>query len=281
MTPNHLHFFRMLNTIFHPSARLLFSTYCRFSFKNFKPCKFGFSAVVYLSLLVNSNFAFALNARQFVSRPATVQPPLAVLYDSLVPRLLGGGLVMYFVPFNTVGEDQTDQPNWWKECPYTKMISPQGVREAKAVGRALSSLSAPIGLVQSSEVCTALTTATFLLGNPSIRIFHTPDLNPVDLQRQAGLKEQVIQVKIESHLQAGIWKGTNSVLSGFKLTPETAPHPVLAELGSGDSAVFEVKPSGEIILLARLNWRQWEEMTNYMISKVKKSKSQRGSLAKR
>lgn len=246
----------------------------------------AYSVVALLIMLLNTNAVFATNEKNVAnmakrSAPASIaKPPLAVLYDALVPRLLGGGLVLYVVPFETIGEDRADLPNWWRECPYTKQISPNGIRQAQTVGRAISNLSAPFGLIQSSEVCTSLSTTTFVARNKT-RIFQTPDLNPVFLQRQAGLKDAVVKVKIQSHFEAGIWRGTNSLLSGFQLTPETAPHPVLAELAAGESAIFEVTPVGEVILLARLNWRQWEEMSEYMVAKLNNAGHKRRAIAKK
>jgi hypothetical protein len=46
----------------------------------------------------------------------------------------------------------------------------------------------------------------------------------------------------------------------------TAPHPVLSDLAEGESAVFRLSAVGEPILLARLNWRQWQEMGDYFVA---------------
>ena len=63
------------------------------------------------------------------------------------------------------------------------------------------------------------------------------------------------------------WANTTTLMVGAKLTPDTAPHPVLTDLEAGDTAVFEVSDTGEIRLVARLAWQQWEELGKYYVAK--------------
>jgi len=68
---------------------------------------------------------------------------------------------------------------------------------------------------------------------------------------------------VASHFTAG-WKDTVTILSGFQLPPLASPHAVLSDLQHGESAIFRMKDATELELVARLNWRQWEQMAEYI-----------------
>jgi len=197
-------------------------------------------------------------------QPST--PTLAVLYDDLIPELQRGGTAIYFVPFDTIGEDQTGTPDWWKQCTLSRMISKAGIDQALAVRRAIARLQLNIQFAESGEHCASLSTYSYLLGNQSVRFFVTPDLNPVEVQRLAGMRDQTIEVHVLGHLQTVIADSVK-ILSGVKLPLSASPHPVLADLAPAESAIFRSTPNGELTLLARLNWHQWEEMADYYVVK--------------
>lgn len=216
-------------------------------------------------ILVGSLAAFsAFNASATANRSQT--PPLAVLYDSVISELHRGGTVVYFVPFPTTGSDQRDKANWWKECPYSRMISAEGIEQARIVHRATHTLKLNIQFVESAESCTALSTKTYVVGQRWVRSFVTTDLNPPDVQRAAGLPRGAVPLHILSHFQTTIADSVK-MLFGDTIPREDAPHPVLSELEEGESAIFRNSPTGELVLLARLNWRQWDEMASYYVAK--------------
>lgn len=201
--------------------------------------------------------------------PRLETPRLAVLYDSVISELHRGGTVVYFVPFHTTGADQRDQANWWKECPLSRMISAEGMEQARKVHQATRTLQLNIQFVESAETCTALSTKTYVVGNRWVRFFVTPDLNPPDVQLAAGLPRSAVQVHILAHFQTTIADSVK-LLFGDTIPREHSPHPVLADLQQGESAIFRNSPSGELVLLARLNWRQWHEMASYFAQTQRK-----------
>jgi len=219
-----------------------------------------------IHLLLAISVTFSVHAA--TARPT---PTLALLYDAVIPALEGGNSVVYMVPFDATGTDDTSLPMWWKACHATKQVSDKGMRQARAINQALGRLNAVIGVVHTSELCTAMTSATYVAGRARSQVYPTPDLDSPVIQNQMGLKDPVIQAKLAFVFRLR-WVGTTTLMVGAKLTPDTAPHSVLTDLEPGDTAVFEVSDSGEIRLVARLTWQQWEEMGKYYLSKQPKSK---------
>jgi hypothetical protein len=192
------------------------------------------------------------------------------LYDQLIAELKRGGTAVYVVPLDTTGVDRTDQPEWWKNCALSRAVSANGMEQAKAIQRAILRLELEIVFVESSELCSALTSYTYVLGNNRLlRFFITPDLNPVEVRRATGIIDQVTQTQVLSHLQTTL-SGSVKFLFGHPLPLSVAPHPVVSDLAPGESAIFRSAINVEPVLLARLNWRQWEEMGNYFVAKRKK-----------
>ncbi len=228
-----------------------------------------FRSLLYLIVALSYFFSSSLFAADSTPRSSSAKvgnvPGLAVLYDSLIAELKKGGTVVYFVPFDTIGVDQTDQPGWWKECAISRMISAEGLEQARAVKRAILQLNLDVQFVESSEACTALSTQTYLVGNRWLRYFITPDLNPVEVLRQSGLKDIVIQVQVLGHLQTTLADAVK-FLFGFPMPPSAAPHSILSDLAPAESAIFKMSARQEPELLARLNWRQWKEMGDYFVS---------------
>jgi hypothetical protein len=196
---------------------------------------------------------------------AILKPSIAVLYDDLSQRLREGGYTLYFVPPGLNGEDKVDIPEWWKQCPFSTMLSVDGINRAKVIRRSFDQIGLQIGLVRSSQHCAAMSTATFLSNNPSKNIYPVLDLNLASIQKQyEGVNDAVIKVRHHSNFMLGTWLGTNTLVVGHPLTLANAPHPVMADLNEGDSAIFKLGEDGELTLYAKLNWQQWQEMGNYV-----------------
>jgi len=187
---------------------------------------------------------------------------LALLYEDVASQLFHGGVSVYFAPASTVGQNQTDTKDWWKNCAYTPRISEEGQRRAAVVNNALNTLQVVLGLVEAAEHCTAKTTAIYIAGSKH-KIYTTSDLNPIEVQRAGGLRDAETRTHITGHMTFGR-AGAIIALFGFPLPVSAAPHPVLADLQSDESAILRTLPDGEIQLIARLNWQQWGEMANYI-----------------
>jgi hypothetical protein len=195
------------------------------------------------------------------------EPNLAILYDQVIAELKRGETAVFFVPLDTAGIDQTDQPEWWKNCTLTRIISAHGMEQAAAVKRAILQLGLQIDFVVSSELCSALSTYTFVLGNNRLhRFFIIPDLNPLEVRPRSALNDSIAEAQLRSHIQ-NLWVDSVKFLFGSPLPLSAAPHPVIADLSPGESAIFKAPRDAELVLVARLNWRQWEEMGNYFVAK--------------
>ncbi|MCA3020743.1 MAG: hypothetical protein ING68_01085 [Rhodocyclaceae bacterium] len=222
-----------------------------------------------------------LTAALLCSLPATAannrvlrarEPNLAILYDQLITELRRGGTAVFFVPLDSIGIDQTNQPEWWKSCNLSRMISAHGMEQAKTINRAISQLELNIQFVESSELCSALSTYTFVLGNDRwLRFFVAPSLNPVEARRASGVIDQVTQAQVLGHLQT-TFPDSAKFLFGSPLPPSASPHPIISDLAPGESAIFRSAHNEEPVLLGRLNWQQWGEMGNYFIAKRERAK---------
>jgi hypothetical protein len=207
-----------------------------------------------------------------VKPPAKVPPNLASLYDVLAPKLIEGSLFMYIVPPNGAGPDDTSQPNWWKTCVYTSPISEEGIKMAGVIRRSLTKLGVKVGFVNTGESCRALSLASFFTGHAgNLNLFVTPDLDGPEIQRINKIPDGVVEQRVLSYFRARI-PNFLTINVGAKLTPTTAPHPVMTDLSPGESALFEVSQSGALILAAKLNWQQWDEMARYVSAKSPKTK---------
>lgn len=220
------------------------------------------SSLILLFCLI---FYFSLASANQKPVSAAATPSLAPLYETLAPKLREGKLFMYAVPFSTEGKDDTSQPNWWKNCATTSPISAEGMQMARTIFTALTKLGVTVGFVNSGEYCTALTSATYVSGR-ALNFFMTSTLDSPEIQRKSNVPDGVIEQHILSFFRASI-PNTLTINMGAKLTPTTAPHPVMTDLAPGETALFEVLPTGELQLAAKLNWRQWAEMANYIAGK--------------
>jgi len=223
-----------------------------------------------LKLLVTLLVCLPLSGQ---ARQNFLEPDLALLYDDVASQLFHGGVSVYFTPAGTVGQDQTTTKDWWKNCDYTARISEEGKRRAAVVNNALNTLQLIIGVVEAAEHCTAMTTATYIVGSKH-KLYATNDLNPIEVQRAGGLRDAEIRTHITGHLAMG---RINAIIAlfGFPLPLSAAPHPVMADLKSDESAILRALPNGEIQLVARLNWQQWGEMADYIKWKALKHAKQK------
>lgn len=197
---------------------------------------------------------------------ANPEPALAALYDAILPHFNRDALVLYVVPVATEGENKTEIPGWWRHCPYSKTVSEAGATQARQIAAALRGLRVRVAWANSAEICASLTTATYVVADPAVRVHPTPDLNPPELLRLSGLKNGVIETLVRASVEVGV-AGAVAVVSGSPLTLETAPYPVLADMQAGDSSLFVLGRGGEVRLLAKLTPTQWGELMNYARSK--------------
>ncbi len=195
-----------------------------------------------------------------------LEPTLAALYDTILPHFNRDALVLYVVPVATEGKNKTEVPEWWKHCPYSETVSDAGVAQARQVAAALRSLRVRVAWANSAEICASLTTATYVVADPTVRVHITPDLNPPELMRLSGMKNGVIETLVRASIEVGM-TGAIALVSGSRLTAETTPYPVLADMQAGDSALFVLGQKGGAQLLAKLTPHQWRELANYARSK--------------
>lgn len=220
---------------------------------------FRFAVQVLLSSTLISFPLFFISSTQ----ANTSEPPLKVLYDQLLPKLQAGGVTIYLVPFATQGEDQIDKPEWWRNCSFSRSVSAQGEVQAKQFSKAIRDIGITIIDARSGQHCASLTTATFAVANPNIRLSVTPDLNPPDVQRAQGVAiNQVIEVRVQAQIQLNS-PAFVSLISGWQMTPETTPHPVLTDLQPGETVIFDLDAQAMPRLIARLSTAQWAQMAAY------------------
>jgi hypothetical protein len=190
-------------------------------------------------------------------------PNLAILYEPLAKELRAGGLLVYFVPLNASGRDHVETDEWWKHCPLSRTVDDIGIMQARTISRAMQNLGLQIGNVESSDLCMTLTSTTLIMSNPSIKIYINQSLNPYEIQKKTEPNDRTLKATMGALFQFG-YQGRIGVRVGFALPASVAPHPVIAELQPGDSAIFRPHPSGEPELVARLSWQQWDEMSKYI-----------------
>ena len=207
--------------------------------------------------------ATLLSSHSADAAPKQYSPPnLAVLYDSILPHVNQSALVLYVVPAATEGANRTDLQNWWRQCPYSEMVSQAGIEQARQIAAALRSLKLQVAIAQSAEICASLTTATFIISNLAVKIQITPDLNPPEIMRLDGMKDHVIEEKVRAAIEIGV-PGAISIVSGSLLTPQTARFPILTDMQPGDTALFVLGARAEARLLAKLTAAQWREIAEY------------------
>ena len=216
------------------------------------------------------------DANQPAGRPL---PDQYLLYQSVASALQTGSAVVYTVPVASIPSGST-QNDWNMNCGTTPPASKEGLRQALAIAVAIRRLAAPLGAVSSSQDCAAMTTATYIKSNPTLLVRITPDLNPPHIQRLDSVIDDVIRERLSVYFNIR-WKDHTTLVVASQQPSSTTIHPVLTDLQPGEAAVFVVPREYQFDFVAKLNWRQWEEMTEYMVGKHAKVGRKRLTITKK
>ena len=231
----------------------------------------SFAALILLATVLLAS----LNAG--ANQPATrYLPNQYLLYQNVAAALQTGNAVIYTVPVASTANPSA-QTGWNKDCGTTPAVSKEGLRQARAIAEAIRRLAAPLGAVSSSEDCAAMTTATYIKSNPTLYVRVTPDLNPAYIQRIDSVIDEVIRERLSVHFNIRWQQHTTLLVASQQPSPITI-HPVLTDLQPGEAAIFIVPEIYQFDFVAKLNTRQWEEMTRYFAPpRQKKSASSKKS----
>ena len=200
------------------------------------------------------------------------RPDLAVLYDELLVALDKGENVIYVVPPPNVVGTAADVRNalWWEECNPANRLTDQGLADATALGKAIHQIGFRYFTVKISKECLTLNVASLMFRSPDTPFERTTDLNPAEFQRkQFGYRDEIIKLQMLGAILPAFYIGENSFVISHRQPKAVALHPVLSELDPGDTAIFSLSTSGDLVLRARLNIQQWLEMAKYSNNKRK------------
>jgi hypothetical protein len=178
-------------------------------------------------------------------------PGRASLRPTLVDSLRGGGYVIHWrhtladlcqdvEPLGRAAD--TKHPGWWKSCnndcpnATARQLNPEGIEQAKRLGKQLNRLKIPISRVISSEFCRGVQTAK------NMAVKHRG--KPVAIETSKHLTSFVYDEKNRCKnaytlLAVRPAPGTNTALIGQKGNE----CPVIGNLDIGAAAVF--KPDGQ------------------------------------
>ena len=198
-------------------------------------------------------------APKITSNHAT--PNLAVLYDEIAPRLISGGTFVYFVPFPTIGDANAQTPEVWRDCSVRVLVSAVGLEQAQLVNNSLKSLPVTISYAQTGDSCLAMSSLRYLLSRIGTVLVSTNDFDPYDILRTRA-RDPVLASQIQAQFTNSQPDATK-LMVGSRMAQQVAPHPVLASLAPGESAIFVESGADHPILLARLTPYQWAEMAHY------------------
>ncbi|MFM7460943.1 MAG: hypothetical protein ACKO15_08930, partial [Burkholderiales bacterium] len=124
--------------------------------------------------------------------------------------------------------------------------------------------------VKISKECLTLNVASLMFRSPDTPFERSTDLNPAEFQRkQFGYRDEIIKLQILGAILPTFYIGENSFVISHRQPRAVALHPVLSELEPGDTAIFSLSSSGDLLLRARLNIQQWLEMAQYSNNKRK------------
>jgi hypothetical protein len=193
-------------------------------------------------------------------------PNLASLYDVVAPKLISGGAFVYIVPFPTVGDADAQNPDVWRDCTDKALVSAEGLEQARRVNRALKSLPVTISYAQTGDSCLAMSSLGYLLSGIATVVVTTSDFDPYGILRTRA-KDPVLASQIQAQFTNGRPDETK-LMVGSRMASQVAPHPVLADLSPGESAIFIESGTDYPTLLARLTPQQWAEMANYWHNRV-------------
>ncbi len=197
------------------------------------------------------------------TRAGSYEPPgLAVLYEEVGRQLVSGGAYVYVVPFQTIGQRNTTSASAWQDCSPDAFINTSGQEQAAAINGALKSMGIWIGYAQSAEFCLPMSARSYVLAGIGTVLVPTSDFDPYEMQASRNIPSAVLRSKILAQFKNG-QRDATKLMVGSPLEPKIAPHPVLAELAPGDSAIFVDDGEDTPKLIARLTPKQWSEMATY------------------
>jgi hypothetical protein len=217
--------------------------------------------------LLSCNGIFAATGKSHKVRKV---PDQYLLYESVDAAIKTGNAVIYTVPVAVESDGKATMLSWHKNCGDAPNISVLGQRQARAIARGIFQSGVPLGTVSSSEDCVAMTTATYIKSDPALRIRITPDLAPPDIQQKNGIIDAVIQQHIRAYFNVRRVALTTLIV-GHEQTQTTTIHPILTDLKPGETAIFVVPKFEQFDFIAKLNWQQWNEMSNYITNLARKS----------
>jgi len=195
-------------------------------------------------------------------KPKWAIPNLAIFYDEIAPKLISGGAFVYVVPFSTVGDIDAQNPEMWRDCTGKVLVSATGLEQARLVNSALKSLPVTISYGQTGDSCWAMSSLRYLLSGIGAVLVTTNDFDPYEILRTRGTKDAVLASLIQAQFTHGQSNATK-LMVGARMAKQVAPHPVLADLAPGESAIFVESGTDYPTLLARLTPHQWAEMAQY------------------
>jgi hypothetical protein len=180
-------------------------------------------------------------------------PDPAPSIATLASELRAGGYI-FFVrhPEASVGND-SDSPEWWKDCAKQRLLSEVGKDQARRIGAGLRRVGAPLS-VKASEFCRALETLLFM----GLREFTvTPALNHLNAwPREPGM-EDGIREAMRGLLATVPAPGTNTLLIGHVHNYPRPVNEVLSTMNMGDTAIFKPDGRGGFRFVALLPPEGW------------------------
>jgi phosphohistidine phosphatase SixA len=175
------------------------------------------------------------------SAPETSQ---ALATDAVAGALRQGGYVVYFRHTATDFSKNDATMQSYEDCANQRLLSPQGRREARDIGRSINRLKLPVGEVFASPLCRTMDTARLMLG----RVTPRADMRESEGADYPGLKQL---------LAAPVAAGSNRWLIGhgnpFR-SVAGAPH-----LAEGEAAVIRPGGTGWTVV-ARLMPKDWAQL---------------------
>ena len=168
----------------------------------------------------------------------------AVALPDLANALRKGGYVIYFRHAATDFSKNDASMTSYSDCATQRMLSAQGRKDARDMGRHIAALKLPMGETLASPMCRTMETARLMLG----RVTPQNDMREGASSDYPGLKRL---------LNNPVANGTNRWLVGHGTPFRTiagAPH-----LGEGEAAV--IRPEGtHWTVVARVQPQDWARL---------------------
>lgn len=173
--------------------------------------------------------------------------------DALVEALREGGHVLYIRHASTETDYADQVEAEMGDCSTQRMLSEEGWREARAIGRAIARLGIQVGEVISSEYCRAWQTADLAFG----RHEKTPALNFAPAEDYSEAQVAQMSEGTTPLLAAPPPPGLNTVIVGhddpFEAATGIYPEPM------GVAYVIRPEGGGEFEILGQIAPDAWPE----------------------